>query len=100
VTAFYLGDGNFLGSSNSLAQVVNIVAQRPSALGVQHNGDGTVTIVFAGAAGQEYVVQASSDLSSPAWENVATNRASEDGHWTFTESTADRLIRWYRAMTP
>jgi hypothetical protein len=101
VGAAYLGDGNYLGSSNSLVQVVRPVVERPSTLGIQRNSGGTLTVTFLGTPGAEYVVQASSNLVPPvAWTNVSTNIAGTNGHWTFTDATANQPIRFYRAMAP
>jgi hypothetical protein len=101
VTVAYAGDGNFYGSSNSLVQVVNVIAQTPSALGVAANGDGTITVTFQGTPGAKYLVQAVSDLGQSAgWENVSTNTAGPDGRWTFTESMAAHAQRYYRSATP
>ena len=97
----YLGDGNYLGSSNSLVQVVRPAAETPSTLGIQSNSGGTLTVTFSGTPGAEYVVQASSNLVSPvAWSNVSTNIAGIDGRWTFTDATANQPIRFYRAIAP
>ena len=47
VTAAYLGDGNFNGSTNSLAQVVAAAnIGTPGTLGIQDNGQGTVTVTL------------------------------------------------------
>ena len=100
VLAAYLGDSNFLGSSNSLAQVVPVVPGTPSTIGIQNNADGTVTVTFTGTPDAQYVVQASDHLAPPAWENVSTNTAGTNGQWTFTDSTANQPIRFYRAMAP
>ncbi len=103
VLAACLGDSNYLGSSNSLAQVVVMVAGRPSTpstISIQNNADGTVTITFAGTPDAQYVVQASDNLATPAWENVSTNTAGTDGQWTFTESTDYHAARLYRSASP
>jgi hypothetical protein len=103
VLAACLGDSNFLGSSNSLLQVVVVVAGKsstPSTIGIQNNADGTVTITFAGTPDAQYVVQASDNLAPPAWENVSTNTAGTDGHWTLTESTEPHPVRFYRSARP
>jgi hypothetical protein len=100
VTAAYLGDPNFNGSTNSLAQVVTINAETPSILDIKNNGDGTVTVTFAGTPGAEYVVQAESALAAPSWQNVSTNTAAGNGQWTFTDSTAAHPVRFYRAAKP
>jgi hypothetical protein len=97
----YIGDGNFQGSTNSLVQVVSVIAQTPSALGVAANGDGTVTATFRGTPGAQYLVQAVSDLRQSAGrENVSTNTAGADGLWTFTESMAAHAQRYYRSAIP
>ncbi len=100
VGAAYLGDGNYLVSSNSLAQVVTINLETPSTLGIRDNGDGTVTITFAGTPGAEYVVQAASDLGAPSWQNLSTNTAAANGQWTFTDSTVSQPGRFYRSAKP
>ena len=98
MTVAYLGDGNYLGSTNSLVQVVSGDTQTPLALGIRDNGNGTVTVTFRGAAGVQYVVQATSNLRvTNAWVNVSTNTAGADGLWTYTESTAGHPLRFYRA---
>ena len=100
VLAAYVGDSNFLGSTGSVAQVVSVV-QTPVTVGITNNGDGSVTITFSGTPGAQYIVQASGNLGSPgAWTNVSTNIAGTGGHWTFTDSTADYPIRFYRAKAP
>jgi hypothetical protein len=103
VLAAYLGGSNFLGSSNSLAQLVVVVAGRPSTpstIGIQNNADGTVTVTFAGTPDAQFVVQASDNLAPGAWENVSTNTAGTDGQWTFTVSTEHYPGRFYRSAIP
>jgi hypothetical protein len=100
VSGSYLGDSNFFGSSNSLAQVVRVVPGTPVTIVIQDNGNGTVTLAFAGTPGVQYVVQASDDLAVPAWANVSTNTAGTNGHWTVTESMNGHPIRFYRSAKP
>ena len=100
VLAAYLGDDNFLGSSNSLAQVVHLVPVTPSTIGIQNNADGTVTATFAGTPDGQYVVQASENLAVPNWDNVSTNTADANGQWTFTEATSGHSARFYRSAKP
>ena len=98
VDAAYLGDGNYRASSNTLAQVVGV---KPTVAGIKSNGDGTVTVSFSGTPGTQYIVQAQSDLApATAWDNVSTNIAGSDGQWTFTDSTTNHPIHFYRAMAP
>jgi hypothetical protein len=101
VTAAYAGSGNFLGSTNSLVQVVSVIAQTPSVVGLAANANGTVTVTFQGTPGARYLVQAVSNLGQSAgWENVSTNTAGPDGRWTFTESMAAHAQRYYRSAKP
>ena len=100
VTGSYLGDNNFFGSSNSLAQVVQVVPSTPVTIVIQDNGDGTVMLIFTGTPGAQYVVQASDNLAIPAWGNISTNTAGADGHWTFTDSANGRTNRFYRSSKP
>ena len=100
VSCSYLGDSNFLGSSNSLAQVVRVVPNTPVTIVIQDNGNGTVTRAFAGTPGAQYVVQASDDLAVPAWVNVSTNTAGTNGHWAVTETMTGHPIRFYRSAKP
>ena len=66
VTAAYAGDGNFYGSTNSLVQVVSVIAQTPITVGMAVAGDGTVTVTFQGTPGAQYLVQAVSGLGQSA----------------------------------
>jgi hypothetical protein len=100
VSCSYLGDSNFLGSSNSLAQVVRVVPNTPVTIVIQDNGNGTVTLAFTGTPGARYVVQASDDLAVPAWVNVSTNTAGTNGHWAVTETMTGHPIRFYRSAKP
>jgi hypothetical protein len=101
VAVAYAGEGNFLGSSNSLVQVVSLAVQPPATLGIQANNDGTVTVTFQGSPGAQYVVQASTNLAAPvAWAPVSTNTASPEGTWTFTESTTGYNQHYFRPAQP
>ncbi|MCX6925033.1 MAG: Ig-like domain repeat protein, partial [Verrucomicrobia bacterium] len=103
VLAAYLGDSNYLGSSNSLLLVVAVVADKPatpSTIGIQMNADGTVTVTFVGTPEAQYMVQASDSVAPPAWENVSTNTAGTNGQWTFTEFTEHYPARFYRSAIP
>ena len=101
VKAAYLADNNYYGSISSLVQVVHAIAQVPSTVGIHLNSNRTLTVTFSGTPGAEYIVQASSNLSSPAaWISVSTNTAGIDGQWTFTDSAAGHPIRFYRTMVP
>ena len=99
VLAAYVGDGNFLGSTGSVDQVVSAI-QTPITVGIQNNGAGSVTVSFTGTPYVEYVVQSSSNVAAPVWENVSTNMAGADGKWTITEFSEDHRMRFYRSAIP
>jgi hypothetical protein len=97
ITAVYLGDGNFLSSTNMLVQVVTLNLAQPITLGIKANGNGSVTVTFQGTPGGQYIVQATSSLVQPiTWSSVSTNIAGLDGIWTYTDSTT-HASRFYRA---
>jgi nicotinamidase-related amidase len=101
VDATYLPDSNFLGSVDNLVQLVNSTPQPPITVSIQNNGNGSVAVSFSGTPGANYIVQAKSDLgSATAWENVSTNTAGTDGNWTFSESTGNHPVRFYRSAIP
>jgi trimeric autotransporter adhesin len=99
VLAAYLGDGDFLASTNSLAQVVSAI-QIPSTVSIQENGDGTVTVTFAGTPNGQYVVEAADSVAAPVWENISTNTAGGDGRWNITEPKGGYSARFYRSAKP
>jgi autotransporter-associated beta strand protein len=90
--AQYLGDGNFLGSTASVAQVVQaLVAPGPTntILGIVDNSDGTFTLTFVGTPQAQYYVVAYSDLTAPmsSWVPLAgsTNTVTNtSGLWFYT----------------
>ena len=101
VEVTYLPDSNFLGSIDDLVQLVNVTPQTPITVGIENNGDGSVTVSLSGTPGAQYIVQAKSDLgSATVWESVSTNTAGTDGKWTFTECTGDHAVRFYRSVIP
>ena len=99
IAAVYDSNSNFLPSTNTLVQVVTLNLAQPITLGIQHNGNGTVTVSFQGTPGGQYIVQSTTNLGLPnGWSNVSTNTAGSDGIWTYTDSTAPRPRAFYRAM--
>jgi hypothetical protein len=60
--------------------------------------DGTIRLTFAGGdAGVSYRIQASSNLNSPTWNDLATNEAGTNGLPGFTDLTAtNQRARFYR----
>ena len=65
-----------------------------------HNGDGSISLNFAGLPGYQYLLQFTSSLAPPvAWQNLATNSANSVGVWRFTDTTAtNRPVGFYRAL--
>jgi len=101
VHAVYSGNGNFNGSSNSVEQVVKIVAQRPSIVGIRNGADGTVIVTCAGTPGAQYLLQRVRSFSAGGnWMNLSTNVAGVDGQWTYTESMSDGPQCYYRVAIP
>jgi hypothetical protein len=97
ITAAYPGDANFRGSTNALTQNVTPISQRPQTLGLKNNGNGTITVTFAGTPGVQYVVQATASLSPASWVDISTNTAGPDGLWTITDSITNHPQRFYRS---
>jgi hypothetical protein len=97
IAAVYLGNGNFLSSTNTLIQVVNVNLAQPVTLGITANGNGTVTVTFQGTPGGHYIVQTAASLVQPiTWSNVSTNTVGVNGIWTYTDSTTQPQA-FYRA---
>jgi hypothetical protein len=72
----------------------------PGIVGIQKTGN-LVTITFSGAPGETYLVQASTNLASPAvWQTISTNTAAANGQWTLLESTTNYVQRYFRSAKP
>ena len=92
IAAQYAGDGNFLGSTGILQQVVNnavTCSQTNRLLGIVNNNDGTFTLSFQGTPQAQYYIVSSADISAPVatWSVVggSTNTiTSRSGFWSFT----------------
>jgi autotransporter-associated beta strand protein len=92
MTAQYIGEGNFLGSTGSIAQVVKLFvtcSQTNALVSVADNADGTLTLTFVGTPLAEYYVLASPDVAVPmtSWTPVpgSTNTVTNvTGLWLFT----------------
>jgi hypothetical protein len=70
--------------------------------GISTNGNGTVTIGFAGIPGLNYLIQAATNLSPPiTWTTLSTNMAGTNGLFNFTDLNATNYTsRYYRTATP
>lgn len=109
MTARYVGGGNFLGSTGSVAQVVKLsvtCGQANALLSMAHNLNGTFTLTFLGTPQAEYYVLASPDVAAPmaSWAPVAgsTNTVTNvSGLWQFTvTNTTSRQFYRSRPVVP
>jgi len=71
----------------------------PEAIGILADASSaTVTVTFSGTAGNQYIVQTTTNLGPPVlWNNVSTNTAGANGLWLFTDHIANAPKRFYRA---
>ena len=100
VSAEYLSDGNFVGSSNEILQIVNVQTAPPGPLAIHRNLDGTMTVTFAGTPGVQYSIHASSNLDLP-WSVLGSGIAGVDGTVSFTDTNASAFSqRFYRGALP
>jgi uncharacterized repeat protein (TIGR03803 family) len=76
--------------SNPPAIITNII----------RNADGTVTLFFQGDPNSTNVVQATTNIAPPSWENVSTNVADSSGAWQYTEGSTTNDSRFYRSYAP
>ena len=101
--AQYVGEGNFLGSTGTVAQVVKLLvacSQTNVLVSVVDNADGTLTLTFVGTPQAEYYVLASPDAVAPmtSWSPVigSTNAVTNvSGLWqvTVTNTTTQQFYR-------
>ena len=101
ITATYTDNsGNFNGSNNGLAQVVNapVPASVPAAMAIpQLQSDGCMKIPLSGNPSQSYVVMASMDMIH--WTAVSTNLTDANGLCTFTDLEAKNYpSRFYKVV--
>jgi trimeric autotransporter adhesin len=102
LSAVYLGDANFLASSDSLIQAVQMDIQTVTILSIVPNGDGTATVTCQGVPDTRYLVQATPALNAPiTWETVSTNTSGYiDGRWTYVDDMTQHPQRFFRAALP
>ena len=106
VAAQYAAQGNYLGGSDNLDQVVKVLvtcSQTNAIVGIADNLDGTFTITFVGTPQAQYYVVASADVaaSMSGWAPLAgsTNTVTNtSGQWQITvTNTAPQ--QYYRSTT-
>jgi len=74
-------------------------SQNITSLTVQN--DLTVRLKFAGIPGHSYRVQATTNIVSPVWENIATNAFGSNGLSIFIDTDApNNPARYYRSVVP
>jgi hypothetical protein len=106
IAAQFAAQGNYLGSSDSLSEVVTnsvIYSQTSTILSIVNNGDGTYTLNFQGTEGASYYVVASADATVPMtrWAVVGTtNTAGAGGLWFATVSNAAPAFYRAAALNP
>jgi uncharacterized repeat protein (TIGR02543 family) len=101
VQAAYLGNADFLASTNTLVQVITAPTQAPVVVGITNNANGTVTATFQGTVGATYAVYATTNLAAPgSWSAVATNVVGASGIWTYSEPVSPWPQRFFRAGVP
>ncbi|MEI8042618.1 MAG: YDG domain-containing protein, partial [Verrucomicrobiota bacterium] len=108
VTVEYAAQANWLGSSNSLDQVVKtsvVYSQTNLLLSISDNSNGTYTLSLQGTPGANYYIVTSGDVLAPmtGWSSVtgSTNTApGPDGLWSFTVSNAAPAFYRSAAVNP
>ena len=88
------------GGTNFQAVYVEIVLTNtiPNIIGVGNGSSGGVTLSLAGAPGDTYVLETTTNLSLPGgWQPMATNTLGTNGVWQFIDTEATNFShRFYR----
>lgn len=88
-------------SQLAVSGTLGVVQATNKITGAALNGSGGVTLTFAGSAGTTWRVQATTNLASPAWQDVSTNLIGSGGSWQFTQTNAANWPRrFYRTISP
>ena len=93
----YTVNDGFGGSTLANIAVVVYSAAGPAQLSAPSNG--VVNITFFGIPNYTYVVQTTTNLSTPWW-NLSTNTAGTNGSWFFTDPNATNAQQYYRSAQP
>ena len=100
---YTISDGNG-GTASSFITVTIAAAssnQTANILGQSVDGNGFVTINFAGIPNYTYWVEATTNLVTPDWQPISTNTAGPNGLWNFTDTNAPNFpARFYRSFKP
>ncbi len=109
VVAQYATQGNYLGSSDTVEQVVQsatVYSQTNVLSSIVNNGDGTITLSFVGTPQAQYYVVASPDATAAmsSWAPLvgSTNTVTDpNGLWSFTvTNTATQQFYRSAAVNP
>jgi uncharacterized repeat protein (TIGR03803 family) len=66
-----------------------------------HNAAGIALHLTGGAAGQNYSIQSTTNLSSTNWQTLGSSQAGIDGAFDFFDSgTSNHPVQFYRSATP
>ena len=84
---------------DSASFVLSFTPIAPAQLKIKDNGDNTVSVFLEGSPRAEYAVQVATTLAGGGdWVGVATNTTSSDGTWTFIETKAGHISRYFRSV--
>jgi uncharacterized repeat protein (TIGR03803 family) len=92
----------FAGGPGGMGTVFGMPIPLPPSIitNIIRNVNGNVTFFFVGGANSSNVIQATTNLASPSWQNVSTNMADVNGAWQFTDSNATQFpVRFYRSFS-
>jgi Bacterial Ig domain len=92
---FTAGDG---ATTLTNAVTVLVLPSGPQITTITRAGDGTVSLAGSGTPGTAYILQGTTNLATPGWQNLATNTAT-GGIFTFTDSAAGLPLRFYRTQS-
>jgi hypothetical protein len=89
ITGIYLGDVNYLASTNALNQVVKVAQFNAMKLG----GNGLVLGGSGGSPNGTYYVLVSTNMAAPLsnWTPVLTNQFDSSGNFNFTNGNNTNL---------
>jgi arabinogalactan endo-1,4-beta-galactosidase len=95
--AYTADDGN--GNTNTVVRAVIVSDPTPVIGGVVANPGGSFTLNLAGAPGNTYILQTTTNLLLADWQPIATNTLDSSGIWQFTDLNAVNFQQqFYRLM--
>jgi len=100
---YTISDGNGGTASNFITVLINAAStnQTVNIVSQTLNGDGSITLQFAGIPFYTYWVEATTNLVTPVWVPISTNTAGPNGQWSFTDTNATNYpSRFYRTQKP